>query len=352
MFDRVEWAIWLLRGVDLTEPAIVTALLEDLPTATPHERHLAVELLTAAIGFLADRPDVLDLKITASVVKEMRDAFHRFAPYRHVPKVTIFGSARTTPQDPLYQQAEVVAHALAEQGWMVVTGAGPGIMAAAAQGAGRKQSFGVTIRLPFESAANPLMLGDPKLVSMKYFFTRKLMLMKESKAYISLPGGFGTLDETFELLTLAQTGKGLPAPIVFLDTPGDLFWGLLHDFITAQLVQRQLIDAADLGLYRITDSAHEAVAEIIGFYRNYHSIRFFDAVLHVRMQRPPSTSQLETLNESFGDLCVTGGIVEAPPHLDEGTEGDELGLHRLALHFDKRHWSRLRALIDMVNTWA
>lgn len=336
----------------MTVSTMVAALLEQLPDATPQEKRLATELLTAASGLVADRPDLLDLKITAAAITEMRDAFHRFAPFRHVPKVTIFGSARTLLQDPLYRQAETVAHAMAEQGWMVVTGAGPGIMAAAAQGAGPANSFGVTIRLPFEPAANPVMLGDPKLVSMKYFFTRKLMLMKESKAYISLPGGFGTLDETFELLTLAQTGKGVPAPIVFLDTPGDPFWELLHGFITSQLVQRQLVDAADLGLYRITDSAHEAVAEIVGFYRNYHSIRFFGDILHVRMQRPPSASQLAKLNDSFGGLCTVGVIDNADPRPDEVAAGDDLDLHRLALRFDKRHWSRLRAMIDVVNTWA
>ena len=337
----------------MTLPDIVTAMLEHLPDdATPQERRLATELLTATTGFLSDRPDLLDLKITASAVAEMRDAFHRFAPYRHIPKVTIFGSARTSPEDPLYRQAETVAHALAQQGWMVVTGAGPGIMTAAAQGAGREHSFGVTIRLPFESAANPVMVGDPKLVSMKYFFTRKLMLMKESKAYISLPGGFGTLDETFELLTLAQTGKGVPAPIVFLDTPGDPFWELLHGFITAQLVQRQFVDTADLGLYRITDNAQEAVAEIVGFYRNYHSIRFFGDELHVRMQRAPSASQLERLNDDFGPLCVTGTIRAAQAHRDDIESSDHLDLCRLSLHFDKRHWSGLRAMIDRINTWA
>jgi uncharacterized protein (TIGR00730 family) len=316
---------------------------------SPSERRLAGDLLAAAVGFIGDKPALLDLKITAAAVAEMRDAFSHFAPYRDVPKVTIFGSARTSADDPLYRQAREVAHALADQGWMVVTGAGPGIMAAGAEGAGREHSFGVNIRLPFEQEANPFILGDPKLVSMKYFFTRKLMLMKESKAFISLPGGFGTIDETFELLTLTQTGKGVPAPIVFLDTPGDPFWESLHEFISTQLVDRHFIEAADLALYHITDSVQDAVAEVTNFYRNYHSIRFFGELLHVRLQHRPTVDQLGELNRSFDDICATGVISLSSAHREEIADNDHLHLSRLAFRFDKRHWSRLRALIDTVN---
>jgi uncharacterized protein (TIGR00730 family) len=338
---------------NVAAPLDVVTLLDSLGySPDSYERKLATELVNAAVGLIADRPDALDLKITASAVAEMRDAFSHFAPYRSVPKVTIFGSARTEPDDPLYLQTEKVARAMADLGWMVVTGAGPGIMAAAAEGAGREHSFGVNIRLPFESSANPFILGDSKLVSMKYFFTRKLMLMKESKAFICLPGGFGTLDETFELLTLTQTGKGVPSPIVFLDTPGDPFWELLHEFISSQLVHRNLISAHDLALYRITDDCAIAVNEIVGFYRNYHSLRFFGDLLHVRMQRGPSPAQLASLNTTFADLCATGSIATSGPHPAEIADADELSLPRLALRFDKRHWSRLRSMIDAVNSWA
>ena len=189
----------------------------------------ALELLEASLGLLADHPDALDLKIAAAAMTEMREAFEVFGPYEDVPKVTVFGSARTRQDDPVYDQARQIAAALAERGWMVVTGAGPGIMQAAMEGAGRDRSIGVAIRLPFEQGANPVIAGDEKYVSMKYFFTRKLMLVKESRAFVCLPGGFGTLDETFELLTLTQTGKGLPVPIVLLDPPGDPFWKRIDD---------------------------------------------------------------------------------------------------------------------------
>src|SRR4051794_29543881 len=221
---------------------------------------------------IASDPGTLDLKIAAATVEEMGDAYRVFAPYTAAPKVTIFGSARTTHDDPLYANAREVAAQLAAQGWMIITGAGPGIMQAGMEGAGREHSIGVSIRLPFEQSANPIIAGDVKYVSMKYFFTRKLMLIKESKGFICLPGGFGTLDETFELLTLTQTGKGLPVPIVFLDVPGDSYWRTVDAFVRTQLVERGLVSEADRSLYLITDQAELAVNEIIGFYRNYDSM--------------------------------------------------------------------------------
>src|SRR3954453_591047 len=222
---------------------------------------LSEEFLAESLGLLTDHPDTLDLKIAASAIAEMRDAFAMFAPYKDVRKVTIFGSARTTKEDPLYEQARAAAHGLAEAGGMVVTGAGPGIMEAGMLGAGREQSIGVSIRLPFETAANFVIAGDAKHVSMKYFFTRKLMLVKESSAFVCLPGGFGTLDEMFELLTLTQTGKGVPVPIVFLDTPGDPYWERVAEFVNTQLVARGLVAAADTKLYEVVDTCEAAVDE-------------------------------------------------------------------------------------------
>jgi uncharacterized protein (TIGR00730 family) len=319
------------------------------PTLGDAERALAENLLQAAVGLVDDRGDLLDLKISASALAEMREAFAIFSPYRHIPKVTIFGSARTEPDDPLYTQAEDVARLLAAQGWMVVTGAGPGIMAAASEGAGREHSLGVNIRLPFESGANAFIDPVTKLVSMKYFFTRKLMLMKESKAFISLPGGFGTLDETFELLTLTQTGKGVPAPIVFLDTPGESFWGPVHELVTNVLLPRHLIEATDLALYCVTDQAQAAVDEINDFYRNYHSIRFFGDNLVIRLQYAPTSAELATLNAEFADICHGGSITLTSPRPAEVAEDDYLNLARISLEFDKRHWSRLRSLINALN---
>src|SRR5829696_4560520 len=242
-------------------------LLEELGITT--DARLAEELLTEALGLVTDRPHRLDLKIATAALAEMRDAFSVFEPYRDVPKVTIFGSARTMTHDPLYEQAHRIAEELARAGWMVVTGAGPGIMQAAMEGAGRERSIGVSIRLPFEQGANAVIAGDEKYVSMKYFFTRKLMLVKESRAFICLPGGFGTLDETFELLTLTQTGKGLPVPIVFLDPPEDPFWEAIDTMVHEQLVRRGLVSEGDTNLYLVTSSCDEAAEEIDRFYCNY-----------------------------------------------------------------------------------
>jgi uncharacterized protein (TIGR00730 family) len=309
------------------------------------------ELLRAAAELVAERPDNLDGKIASAAVDEMAEAFRVFAPYRDVPKVTIFGSARTATDDPMYAQARDVARQLAELGWMTVTGAGPGIMQAGMEGAGRDLSIGVSIRLPFEQAANSVIAGDRKYVSMRYFFTRKLMLVKESKGFVCLPGGFGTLDETFELLTLTQTGKGLPVPIVLLDVPGDPYWQRLDQFIVDQLVPRGLVSPLDTKLYLVTDSAARATQEVIGFYANYESIRYVGDTLIIRIQREPSDAQLADLNEAFGHLCVEGGITRSGPLPAEIREQDALDLHRITFRFAKHGFGELRRMIDQINTW-
>ena len=244
--------------VPATVPAETYAALAAALEALPSQRHrrTAAQMVEALTELFRIQPDLVDLKITGAALLEMGEAFEMFAPYHDAPKVAIFGSARTKDNDPLYQAARDVAYDLAQAGWMVVTGAGPGIMQAAMEGAGREHSIGVSIRLPFEQGANPVIAGDEKYVSMKYFFTRKLMLVKESRGFICLPGGFGTLDETFELLTLTQTGKGLPVPIVFLDTPGDQYWDSVHDVIEGLLVKRGLVAEADTKLYLVTDDCH------------------------------------------------------------------------------------------------
>ena len=330
--------------------ARVRGLLEELGVTT--DARLAEELLTEALGLVADRPHRLDLKIAAAAVAEMRDAFNVFEPYRDVPKVTIFGSARTKTYDPLYEQAHRIADELATAGWMVVTGAGPGIMQAAMEGAGRERSIGVSIRLPFEQGANPVIAGDEKYVSMKYFFTRKLMLVKESRAFVCLPGGFGTLDETFELLTLTQTGKGLPVPIVFLDTPGDPYWEAVDRFVNDHLVARGLVNAVDRDLYRITDSCDEAVAEVVRFYSNYHSVRIVGDDLIVRMRTGPTEAQLAVLNERFGALATDGVIRRVEPYSVERRQHDHVELARIAFAFDRHGYAELRGLIDEINTYA
>ena len=313
------------------------------------QERLANNLLEAANGLIADQPTPLDLKIAGAALAEMREAFAMFAPYRHRNKVAIFGSARTTTQDPLYVQARDVAQHLAAAGWMVITGAGPGIMQAAMEGAGSEQSIGVSIRLPFEQGANPVIAGDSKYVSMKYFFTRKLMLIKEAKGFVCLPGGFGTLDETFELLTLTQTGKGIPVPIVFLDTPGDPYWEEVEEFIAGQLVARGLVAPADTGLYMITDSAEAAVREVCGFYRNFDSMRYVGDLLVIRLGQAPTPEQLELLNRRFGHLCESGSIRVVEPFDIERRDADDLDKARIAFHFAKHGYGDLRQLIDTVN---
>jgi uncharacterized protein (TIGR00730 family) len=317
-----------------------------------HDRRLAEELLTSSAGMIADGTATLDLKIAAAAVVEMREAYGMFAPYRGRKKVTIFGSARTKQSDPLYEQARKVAAQLGEHGWMVITGAGPGIMHAAMEGAGREMSIGVSIRLPFEQHANPIIAGDSKYVSMKYFFTRKLMLIKESSAFVCLPGGFGTLDEMFELLTLTQTGKGVPVPIVFLETVGDNYWERVADLINDQLVARGLVDQVDTNLYIITDSTEVAAREIDRFYANYDSMRYVGDLLVLRMQQSPTDEQLAVLNERFGHLCTKGVIARTPALPIEVREGDSVALHRVAFTFAKHGFGDLHQMIDTLNSFV
>ena len=314
-------------------------------------RRVLRDILATAVGLAGDDVDPLDLKITRATLAEMRDAFRTFAPYRGFPKVTMFGSARVKHDDPHYVTARAVAARLAAEGWMVVTGAGPGIMAAGMEGAGRERSFGVTIRLPHEQEANPVILGDPKLVSMKYFFTRKLMLIKESKAFVCLPGGFGTLDETFELLTLTQTGKGVPVPIVLLDTPGGWFWRDAAAFIDGELAARGLIGPNDHELFLVTDDADRAVAEIVRFYSTYDSIRFVGTTLVIRLHRTPSDAELVDLNARFAHLC-TGAIRLTEPLRDEVADDDKLDLPRLRLDAYTYDQAGLRMLINALNAAA
>ncbi|MEP7046595.1 MAG: TIGR00730 family Rossman fold protein [Ilumatobacteraceae bacterium] len=328
----------------------VKKLLDEMDLG--RNRRLAEQLLRSSLALLDDRPDNLDLKIAGAALEEMREAFKMFAPFHDIPKVTIFGSARTQMADPLYMQARDVAAKLAAEGWMVVTGAGPGIMQAGMEGAGRDMSIGVSIRLPFEQGANPVIAGDVKYVSMKYFFTRKLMLIKESKGFVCLPGGFGTLDETFELLTLTQTGKGLPVPIVLLDTPGDPYWETVHDFVGRQLVERGLVAAADTQLYLVTDDCQTAVDEVLGFYKNYDSIRYVGHLVVMRLKQAPTDAQLAVLNERFGQSCAPAGIVRATPFEPERKENDRLDLARISFTLANHSSGVLRELIDTVNSFV
>lgn len=337
----------------MADEPITRAQLEALvdQAGAVRNRDLLVDILRTATGLATDDVDRLDLKITASALREMRTAFATFAPYRDSAKVTMFGSARTQPEDPLYHHARDLAAQLAAHGWMVVTGAGPGIMAAGIEGAGRENSFGITIRLPFEDAANEFIEGDAKLVEMKYFFTRKLMLVKESSGFVALPGGFGTQDETFELFTLQQTGKSAPAPVVLLDMPGGTYWTNWLKFVTDELVGGGLVNVEDLGLFVVTDDIDLACAEIVGFYRNYHSIRWVGDQLVVRMQTAPTDEQLAAVKVQFADLIVTGTVERVDPLPPERSSNDHLELPRIALRLNKFRQSAINPLIRTVNSW-
>jgi uncharacterized protein (TIGR00730 family) len=314
-----------------------------------NNRDQLFEIMVTAVRLAADDADRLDLKITNAALKELRYAFKVFAPYKNIPKVTMFGSARTLPDDPLYAQARAFAASIAACGWMVVTGAGPGIMAAGLEGAGRAMSFGINIRLPFEQGVSAFIAADPKLIEMKYFFTRKLALMKESSGFVVLPGGFGTLDELLELLTLLQTGKAEPAPIVCLDVPHGHFWRGWEGFLEREVAPLGLISPGDDTLLYITDDVDDAVAQIRGFYRNFHSIRYVGDLLVVRLQSAPTEQELEELSSEFADICIEPGIEAVAALPVEVADDDVPELPRIALQFDRMSHARLRALIDALN---
>lgn len=327
--------------------AAVDALLTEAGIAA--NRSFVRRIVSTGIRLGQEDTDRLDLKIASAAIVEMRDAFRLFQPYSGVPKVTVFGSARTKQDDPLYIQAREIAEVLAERGWMVVTGAGPGIMQAAAEGAGEKMALGVSIQLPFEEKPDAVVAEDTHSVEMKYFFTRKLMLVKESTGFICLPGGFGTMDEMFELLTLQQTGKAEPTPIVLLDAPGGTFWRGLERFIVEELIPAGVISADDFDRVLITDSADEAVAEITGFWRNYDSLRWVDDVLVLRMKHTPTDAEIGALNAEFESVLASGRIESTTALPAEISDRDRVDLPRLTLRLRRREVGSLYRLIDAIN---
>ncbi len=297
----------------------------------------------------SDGPARGDLKILSRALRELRHAFRVFSPYRRQRKVTVFGSARTRPEQPAYEQAVQLGRAMAAHDWLVVTGAASGIMEAGHQGAGRKHSMGLNILLPFEQESNPVIAGDHKLVYMKYFFTRKLMFVKECHALVCLPGGFGTLDEALEVLTLLQTGKRDMVPVVLLDASGGSFWTDLQRFIERQLLANRMISEEDLSLYRITDDFQVAVDEILNFYRVYHSMRYVKEQLVLRLQRELPPALLSTVNQHFADILMSGEFVQSSALMEERDEPELKQLPRLVFTFNRRNLGRLRQLIDLIN---
>ncbi len=335
---------------DIGLDGAIEAVLDDLGPIKNRNHHRRI--MYAAVRLAQSDAERVDVKIASAALDEMVRAFAVFRPYLGIPKVTIFGSARTQPDDGEYLLAKDLAANMAAEGWMVVTGAGPGIMQAASEGAGRDMALGVSIRLPFESEANEVIAGGDKLIAMRYFFTRKLMLVKESKAYVSLPGGFGTLDETFELLTLQQTGKAEPEPIVLLDIPGGRYWHHFDTFVELALEERGLISDSDRQKYLITDSLSATTSEIRTFYSNYHSLRYVGDRLVLRVHTAPTNQQLAQLNAEFGHLLADGLIESRGPLAAEKRDGDEVDLPRLVFRYGDRHYGKLRPLINEINSYA
>jgi uncharacterized protein (TIGR00730 family) len=331
-------------------PAPETRLLGSEDAAkTSRVADLISQIKESADKLASDRTSRGDLKILSRTLRELRYAFKVFSPYRSRRKVTVFGSARTRPHEATYQQAIEFGRQMAEKRWLVVTGAASGIMEAGHIGAGREHSMGLNIMLPFEQSANPVIAGDTKLVHMKYFFTRKLMFVKECDAVCLLPGGFGTLDEGLEVLTLLQTGKRDMVPVVFLDAPGEQFWQPFQDFVQHMLLERKLISPEDLALYKLTDSVEQAVEEILQFYRVYHSMRYVKNKLVLRLTAALSAELLEQINDEFSDILVEGRFAVSGPLPEEMDEPDLTDLTRLVMRFNRRSLGRLRQLIDALN---
>ena len=325
-------------------------LIGELLTAAgvPDDRRgLFHQLLTTVVKLHEDGARVADLKVTTAALKELRYAYKVFAPYRDVRKVTVFGSARTPGTDPAAVAAREFGRHMVERGWMVVTGAGAGIMGAAQEGAGGERSFGLNIRLPFEQEANPWIAADPKLITFKYFFTRKLFLVKEADAVALFPGGFGTMDETFELLTLMQTGKATIVPVVLVEPGPKPYWRIWQRWISGTLVDRRLIEPHDSAFFRIVDTVDAAVDEITRFYRVYHSARIVGEKLVFRLTRALTDAQVGMVQEQFDDI-LKGRIDQSPGPIPQENE-EHPQYPRLILPFNRSSYGRLRLLIDFIN---
>jgi uncharacterized protein (TIGR00730 family) len=308
------------------------------------------DIIENALRLLTDVKDTGDVRVIQTALRELRYAFKLFAPYAGVRKVAMFGSARTQPSRPEYQQAVEFGRKVAAAGFMVITGAGGGIMQAGHEGAGPKKSFGANIRLPWEQSANPVIREDSKLVTFKYFFTRKLTFIRHSDAIALFPGGFGTMDEGYEALTLMQTGKSQLMPLVLIDRPGGTYWKTWDKNIREHLLRDQLISADDLNLYQITDNADQAVRIITRFYRNFHSTRFVRDQFVIRLKHAPSDSALEALNEDFGDINNGPAIQRIDATPEEVKDDDHVDLPRIAFDFNRRDYGRLRQLVDVLNS--
>ena len=329
---------------------LISDLIDKAGGSPDPDKELLQEMVTTVIRLRDEKVDRGDLKIINTSLKELRYAFKVFSPYRAIRKIAMFGSARTPKTSPLYHQAKEFAREITKRGWMVITGGATGIMHAGNEGAGRDKSFGMNIRLPFEQEANPIIAKDPKLINFKYFFTRKLIFLKESDATVLFPGGFGTHDEGFESLTLVQTGKTEPRPIVCIDPPKSRYWMEWRRFTERALLRQGMIDPEDFDLITFTHDTHEAIEKIVGFYCNYHSLRFVGERLVIRMERPLPQEKVARLNREFRDIIRNGKIEFLPgPLQEEENEPETSHLSRLSFEFNRHDFSRLRKMIDVIN---
>lgn len=293
------------------------------------------------------------LKLMNTTLKEMRFTAKVFAPYRNVRKVTVFGSARIEPGERVYEMAKAFGRKLAEAGYMVITGGGGGIMQAAHEGAGPEHSFGVNIRLPFEQRANPVIEGNPRLITYKYFFNRKVAFLKEADAVALFPGGFGTLDEAMETLTLVQTGKRNPVPLVLVDDPAGSYWSQLIAFLKQELLSRKYISPTDFSLFEPVSSVEAAVEKINRFYRRYHSLRYVNGQLVIRLTSQPSAALVPKLKEKFHDILLPQGDIALSSALPcELEDKDLIALPRLVVDFNRKDFGRLKSFIDAINEWS
>ncbi|PID74104.1 MAG: TIGR00730 family Rossman fold protein [Desulfobacterales bacterium] len=315
------------------------------------EKDIIREMIIVALKTGQMKTDMAALKMMRTTMKEMRFTTKVFQPYRNILKVTVFGSARTKPGEPSYDTAVALGRALKDSGYMVITGGGPGIMQAVNEGAGAEHSFGVNIRLPFEQKSNPVVDGNRKSITYKYFFNRKVAFLKESHAVVLFPGGFGTLDEAMETMTLVQTGKHVMVPLVLVDPPGHDYWERWLDFLRAELMENGYVSPEDFHLFTRATSVEEAVAHIDRFYHRYHSLRYVDDKLVLRLSSPPSEALFARLRSEYADILIPGGEMqiysEALP--EEASEAEIARLPRLVLDFNRSDFGRLRLLIDDLN---
>jgi uncharacterized protein (TIGR00730 family) len=308
------------------------------------------EMILASLKAGQEADESADLKLMNTTLKEMRFTSKVFGPYRNVRKVTVFGSARTLPGDPVYEMASLFGKKLAETGYMVITGGGGGIMQAVNEGAGPEHSFGVNIRLPFEEKPNPVSEGNPRFITYKYFFNRKVAFLKEADAVALFPGGFGTLDEAMETLTLVQTGKRNPMPLVLVDDPDRPYWPHLIQFLEEELLARNFICPSDFALFERVCSVDAAVEKIRHFYRRYHSLRYVHGQLVIRLTSPLSPDDIRNLTDQFQDIILPGGTIAASGALEaEREDADVMHLPRLVIDFNRKGFGRLRSLIDSIN---